>query len=101
MKGDYQLVFVTSDEALCAVGSGLHKVFATKMEDLFISFGPKYMQAESGAFGLETAEILRVFGPFPNIRNTFAGDFACGLLGWLLGRLLGWLLGWLLGELLG
>lgn len=78
MKGDYQLVFVTSDEALCAVGSGLHKVFATKMEDLFISFGPKYMQAESGAFGLETAEILRVFGPFPNIRNTFAGDFACG-----------------------
>jgi len=79
IKGDYQLVFVTSDEALCAVGSGLHKVFATKMEDLFISFGPSYMQAESGAFGLETAEILRVFGPFPNIRNTFAGDFKCGV----------------------
>merc|ERR1711990_42418 len=59
-------------------GSGLHKVFATRMEDLFVSFGPDVMMASKGAVGFETAEILRVFGPFPNIRNTFAGEFKVG-----------------------
>ena len=38
--GDWRLVWASSDDALSVVGSGLHKVPLTLMEDLFLSFKP-------------------------------------------------------------
>jgi hypothetical protein len=76
LMGSWKLTFVSSSDALRVVGSGLHNVPLTKMEDLFITFrgpGPKNKSAPSL---VETAEILRVIGPFPNVRNTLAGSFS-------------------------
>jgi len=38
VMGDWRLVWASSDDALSVVGSGLHKVPLTLMEDLFLSF---------------------------------------------------------------
>ena len=68
---DWRLAFVTSDEVLGAVGTGLHKVPFTRMEDTFITFGG----SRSSGKAVETIEVLRVLGPFPNVRNTLTGTF--------------------------
>ena len=66
LAGDWKLVWASSDDAVCSIGSGLHTLPLTLLEDIFVSFS-------GGA--VETAEVLRVMGPFPNVRNTLAGKF--------------------------
>lgn len=83
MLGDWQLAWCSSDDALCAVGSGLHKLPLTVMEDLFLSLRAPAQGKKSSPTPLgkpfdtvECAEILRVIGPFPNVRNTLAGQWS-------------------------
>lgn len=66
LYGDWRMVWASSDDALSAVGSGLHRVAMTRLEDIFVSLG------DGGT--LETNEVLRVIGPFPNVRNTLTGS---------------------------
>eukprot|EP00617_Octactis_speculum_P021279 CAMPEP_0185745138 /NCGR_PEP_ID=MMETSP1174-20130828/3412_1 /TAXON_ID=35687 /ORGANISM="Dictyocha speculum, Strain CCMP1381" /LENGTH=217 /DNA_ID=CAMNT_0028418949 /DNA_START=93 /DNA_END=746 /DNA_ORIENTATION=- len=67
--GDWKLLFASSDEAIETVGTGLQKMPLTRLMDIFVSL--------SRPSSLETSEILRVLGPFPNVRNTLAGSFSC------------------------
>jgi len=75
LVGDWRLVWVSDDDALCLVGSGLHKLPLTLMEDIFMSFTATG-KAKAASLKVETAEILRVLGPFPNVRNTLAGTWS-------------------------
>eukprot|EP00614_Pseudopedinella_elastica_P008278 CAMPEP_0172587586 /NCGR_PEP_ID=MMETSP1068-20121228/6612_1 /TAXON_ID=35684 /ORGANISM="Pseudopedinella elastica, Strain CCMP716" /LENGTH=287 /DNA_ID=CAMNT_0013382651 /DNA_START=192 /DNA_END=1055 /DNA_ORIENTATION=+ len=70
LAGDWRLVWVSGDEALACVGTGLHKLPLTLLEDMFLSLGKPAIGAK-----LEVAEILRILGPFPNVRNTLAGTW--------------------------
>ena len=39
LAGDWRLVWVSGDEALACVGTGLHKLPLTLLEDMFLSLG--------------------------------------------------------------
>lgn len=65
LKGDWKLVFVDSAEAIHQVGSGLGKLPGSSIEDLFASLDAK------GTVKIQ--EIVRVVGPFPNVRNELSG----------------------------
>ncbi|CAM9131171.1 unnamed protein product [Choristocarpus tenellus] len=69
LSKDWRLFFVSSDDALSAMGTGLHKLPLTRMEDFFLSI------SGSGATGrrIEVVEVMRILGPFPNVRNTLKG----------------------------
>merc|ERR1711957_148476 len=67
---DYNLAWVGSDEAICHVGTGLHKVPLARLQDVFLTVGN---------FGLKSKcwrmmEVIRILGPFPNVRNTLMGQ---------------------------
>jgi hypothetical protein len=47
----WQCIYVSNDEALCSVGTGLHKLPLTRMEDMFITLSKGQ---------IETVEVLRV-----------------------------------------
>ncbi|CAN0507999.1 unnamed protein product [Ectocarpus sp. 12 AP-2014] len=67
---NWRLVFASDDDAISVVGTGLHKLPLTRMQDFF-------MTLEGGsntARNIVTIEVLRVIGPFPNLRNTLSGD---------------------------
>lgn len=70
LSGDWRLTFVSSNDILGAFGTGLHTLPLTRMEDTFVNF-------KGGRQGrqIETIEVLRVMGPFPNIRNTLSGTY--------------------------
>lgn len=72
LQGDWKLSWVSSDDAISEVGSGLHRVPLAKLEDIFVSI--RASSSKGGALGVETAEIIRIMGPFPNVRNTLAGS---------------------------
>ncbi len=62
---DYRLAWVGSDEAICHIGTGLHKVPLARLQEVFWScLGKNRMQV---------LEIIRILGPFPNVRNTLEG----------------------------
>jgi hypothetical protein len=65
-KYEYRLAWVGSDEALCHVGTGLHKVPLARMQEVFLTC--------QGKGRLEILEVISILGPFPNIRNTLQGD---------------------------
>jgi hypothetical protein len=70
LTGDWKLVWVSADDAIGTLGTGLHRVPLTRLQDIYVSF--------KGGVGrspprVEVAEILRILGPFPNVRNTLAG----------------------------
>lgn len=67
MKGDWKLAFVDSAEAIHEVGSGLGKLPGSSILDLFASFDA------SGA--VKVQEVVRVVGPFPNVRNELSGTW--------------------------
>ncbi|CAN0357578.1 unnamed protein product [Discosporangium mesarthrocarpum] len=66
---DWRLIFVSSDETLATVGTGLHKLPLARMEEMFLTFS-------GGLTGrnVEVVEVIRVLGPFPNLRNTLNGN---------------------------
>jgi len=61
----YKLAWVSSDECLSYIGTGLHKVPLARLEDVFLSLGPKRSWI--------LYEVIRILGPFPNVRNTLNG----------------------------
>mmetsp|Transcript_10870 Transcript_10870/g.18092 ORF Transcript_10870/g.18092 Transcript_10870/m.18092 type:complete len:377 (-) Transcript_10870:40-1170(-) len=64
---DYRMVWAGSDDAICHVGTGLHNVPLARLEEVFLTLGKKR---------IEVKEVIRILGPFPNVRNTLKGDVA-------------------------
>uniref|UniRef100_A0A7S2I456 Uncharacterized protein n=1 Tax=Helicotheca tamesis TaxID=374047 RepID=A0A7S2I456_9STRA len=62
---NYRMVWVGSDEAVCHIGTGLHKVPLARLEEVFLCLEKKTVQV---------LEVIRILGPFPNVRNTLMGD---------------------------
>lgn len=63
---NYRLAWVGSDEALCHIGTGLHKVPLARMQEVFLSC--------LGRNRVEILEVISITGPFPNVRNTLQGS---------------------------
>lgn len=64
-RTNYRLAWVGSDDAICHVGTGLHKVPLARMQEVFWS--------NLGKNRMEISEIIRILGPFPNVRNILQG----------------------------
>jgi hypothetical protein len=67
---DYNLAWVGSDDAICHIGTGLHKVPLARLQDVFLTIG------RDGSGESKTArlmEVISILGPFPNVRNTLQG----------------------------
>ena len=69
-KGDenspsYRLAWVGSDEAICHIGTSLHKVPLARLQEMYIVLGYNKW---------ELLEVIRILGPFPNVRNTLKGE---------------------------
>ena len=62
---DYRMVWAGSDDAICHLGTGLHNVPLARLEEVFLTLGKKR---------IEVKEVIRILGPFPNVRNTLKGD---------------------------
>ena len=62
---DYRMVWAGSDDAICHLGTGLHNVPLARLEEVFLTLGKKR---------IEVKEVIRIIGPFPNVRNTLKGD---------------------------
>ena len=61
----YRLAWVGSDSATCHVGTSLHKVPLARLQEMYLLLG----------YGRwELLEVIRILGPFPNVRNTLKGD---------------------------
>lgn len=73
-KTSYRLVWVGSDDVISHIGTGLHKVPLARLQDVFLSLqtSPLYSQQQM----VEVLEVIRVLGPFPNIRNTIQGQIS-------------------------
>lgn len=69
LNDDWRLVFANDDDAMCAVGTGLHKLPLTRMQDFFLT-----LSGSSSLRRIQAIEVLRVLGPFPNLRNTLTGQ---------------------------
>ena len=65
-RPDYRLLWVGGDTALCHVGTGLHKVPLARLQEVFVSF--------PGRNRMEWLEVIRVLGPFPNVKNVLQGS---------------------------
>jgi len=69
-KGDetspsYRLAWVGSDAAICHIGTSLHKVPLARLQEMYIVLGYNKW---------ELLEVIRILGPFPNVRNTLKGE---------------------------
>lgn len=64
---NYRMIWAGSDEAICHVGTGLHKVPLARLEEIFMTIGKSRM---------EMYEVIRILGPFPNVKNILKGDVA-------------------------
>lgn len=65
-RQDFRLAWVGSDDAVSHVGTGLHKVPLARLQEVFLSF--------CGRNQVEIQEVIRVLGPFPNVKNTLSGQ---------------------------
>jgi len=61
---DYKMAWVGSDEAVCHVGTGLHNVPLARLQEVFMTLGKSRM---------EVSEVIRILGPFPNVKNVLKG----------------------------
>ena len=64
---DFKMVWAGSDAAICHLGSGLHKVPLARLQEVFMTIGKKR---------IEVNEVIRILGPFPNVKNILKGDTA-------------------------
>lgn len=62
---DYRLAWAGSDDAVCHVGTGLHKVPLARLQEVFWTCGPRQQ--------LQMLEVIRILGPFPNVKNVLRG----------------------------
>ena len=60
----YRLAWVGSDKAICHIGTSLHKVPLARLQEMYLLLGYNKW---------ELLEVIRILGPFPNIRNTLKG----------------------------
>lgn len=63
---DYRLAWVGGDDSLSHIGTGLHKVPLARMQEVFLTC--------QGRNRIELLEVIRIIGPFPNVRNILSGD---------------------------
>lgn len=80
-RNDYRLTWVGSDAAICHMGTGLHKVPLARLQEVFLSC--------IGKSRLELLEVIRIIGPFPNVRNTLEGAAKIGKRGLIYGSAAG------------
>ena len=64
-QSSFRLAWVGSDDAICHVGTGLHKIPLARLQEVFLTF--------QGRSRFEMYEVISVIGPFPNVRNTLQG----------------------------
>jgi hypothetical protein len=64
---DYRLAWVGSDDAICHVGTSIHKVPLARLQEVFLSFPGRNNR-------VQLQEVIRVIGPFPNVRNNLQGQ---------------------------
>lgn len=64
-RSDYRLAWVGSDDAICHVGTGLHKVPLARMQEVFMNC--------LGRNQIEILEVISLIGPFPNVKNVLQG----------------------------
>ena len=74
----YRLLWVGSDDTISAFGTGLHKVPLARLQEVFLSIrlpstNRKSKAGSNNRFCLTTTEVIRILGPFPNIKNTLQG----------------------------
>ena len=65
LRTDYRLAWVGSDDAVSHIGTGLHKVPLARLQEVFLSL--------PGRNRVELLEVIRVLGPFPNVKNVLQG----------------------------
>ena len=65
-RQNYRLAWVGSDDAVCHVGTGLHKVPLARLQEVFLSC--------LGRNRIELLEVIRILGPFPNVKNILQGN---------------------------
>jgi len=82
---NYNLAWVGSDDAICHIGTGLHKVPLARLQDIFLTVGGSRKRIASPqsngnlkpskSFGSwDMYEVISILGPFPNVRNTLQGS---------------------------
>ena len=64
-RTDYRLAWVGSDESICHIGTGLHKVPLARMQEVFMNC--------IGKNQIEVLEVISLLGPFPNVKNILVG----------------------------
>lgn len=62
---NYRLAWAGSDKAICHIGTALHKVPLARLQEIFLCLGYNRW---------ELLEVIRILGPFPNVRNALKGD---------------------------
>jgi hypothetical protein len=63
---NYRLAWVGGNDSLTYIGTGLHKVPLARMQEVFLTL--------HGRNRIELLEVIRIIGPFPNVRNILQGD---------------------------
>lgn len=58
----FRLAWVGSDDAICHIGTGLHKIALARLQEVFLTL--------PGRNRWLLYEVISVLGPFPNVRNT-------------------------------
>ena len=66
-SNQYRMIWAASDNAICYLGSGLHNVPLARLQEVFISFLKST---------IEVHEVIRLIGPFPNVKNTLKGEIS-------------------------
>ena len=64
-RHNYRLAWVGGDDAISHIGTGLHKVPLARLQEVFMSY--------LGRNRMEVLEVIRILGPFPNVKNILQG----------------------------
>jgi len=67
---DYRLAWVGSDDAITHLGTGLHKVPLARLQEVFLTVPAAVGRPNQ----VMLQEVIRILGPFPNVRNTLQGS---------------------------
>ena len=70
----YRLAWVGSDDAICHIGTSLHKVPLARLQEVYLSLGGGGSVVGTTKYKWELLEVIRILGPFPNVRNTLRGN---------------------------
>jgi len=76
VKG-FSLGWAGSDEAICRIGTGLHNVPLARLQEMYLTLdgdGERFDGGVSAARVWKIYEVIRIIGPFPNVRNTLRGE---------------------------